>query len=891
MLVREDDSLLQLAKRWPQNRVLAQLNRAHECDSSALDDMVDAIGRDYALIASVGTAFVVAALNVRRKRRWRLAVSIGTAFAAAYVVCDLSENRLLVDLLRGFDAGTFTASEVPAALRWVAAVKLGAFVAAAPLLLASLAMAIDHLLYGIEADTGVGGDRWGRAARFVNRWYNRITKPGTNMKGTRPSPFVTTTNAAETVGICSSGGGVRSAAFNLGALQAFPTAERDKVRWITAVSGGSYMAAAWVRNGATAWERHSPRESHLRRNASYLAPGFGGKLWALARFLFGFALNLGLVILALGAVFVPYGWGVDHLQEPRPLTGAGSILLPRGGCIERPDGTFALAAAGESVAVAAGAKVRLDPDAAPEISKAKTATQPTVAVTIDGQKVDVAVATVPDPVDAVPEPANPAEPSTTTTTTQPVLEADCGERVGDTSTNHVWPAPAPTTASPTNSDDVSAVPAATRNQLLRKGWKLRLDLAQAVTLEAGAVDGCVERSPPCEKLAVVDVQQGARLVAAPEATLVLAKDAVAVQRELVARCGRTHCERWDGHRALTIAFGVVAGLALLAGVAIVLTRLEGQIAVAAERWARSLVVIALLVGIFGHLMPLLVSWSEAQRHTLEADLLPTASAGSGAILVALFLRLASFAGSNDSAAEPAGKITSLLKSTARKLQPLLIRAATYVAGPLLLCTIAVLFAADAATDTWRPSQLTMWLGLVGVVAITLAVGDLNEWSLHPFYRERLKSAFAADPVSLKCNADKLSDLPTKPELIVCAAANIADARLTAPGRPVTSWVFSASAVGSPSLAALEGSEGTFDPLRLPMSLRHLDSLWTAVAVSGAAFSPAMGKMTRAERCSSRSETCVSGSGIQIRATSPTRLRTEGTTEPGTTTTTRVRGTS
>src|SRR5919106_3686452 len=104
-------------------------------------------------------------------------------------------------------------------------------------------------------------------------------------------------------GICCSGGGIRSAAFNLGALQALERApeaggpsELDRARWLSAVSGGSYLAAAWITGRdalarplpagvADAWSRQSPEEDHLRRNASYMAPGFVGKLRALNRFL------------------------------------------------------------------------------------------------------------------------------------------------------------------------------------------------------------------------------------------------------------------------------------------------------------------------------------------------------------------------------------------------------------------------------------------------------------------------------------------------------------------------------------------------------------------------------------------------------------------------------
>lgn len=48
------------------------------------------------------------------------------------------------------------------------------------------------------------------------------------------------------LGICCSGGGIRAAAFSLGAMQRMEGAGvMDRARWLTAVSGGSYAATAW----------------------------------------------------------------------------------------------------------------------------------------------------------------------------------------------------------------------------------------------------------------------------------------------------------------------------------------------------------------------------------------------------------------------------------------------------------------------------------------------------------------------------------------------------------------------------------------------------------------------------------------------------------------------
>ena len=51
----------------------------------------------------------------------------------------------------------------------------------------------------------------------------------------------------ERLGICCSGGGLRSASFNLGALQALRhEQELGKAKYIAAVSGGSYIAGSGV---------------------------------------------------------------------------------------------------------------------------------------------------------------------------------------------------------------------------------------------------------------------------------------------------------------------------------------------------------------------------------------------------------------------------------------------------------------------------------------------------------------------------------------------------------------------------------------------------------------------------------------------------------------------
>ena len=87
------------------------------------------------------------------------------------------------------------------------------------------------------------------------------------------------------LGISFSGGGIRSAAFCLGAYQALSRQGLfQRARYLSAVSGGSYIAGALtaaqgksdaeaLRGEAAPWSRRSPEEWYLRTHLSYLAPG------------------------------------------------------------------------------------------------------------------------------------------------------------------------------------------------------------------------------------------------------------------------------------------------------------------------------------------------------------------------------------------------------------------------------------------------------------------------------------------------------------------------------------------------------------------------------------------------------------------------------------------
>jgi patatin-like phospholipase len=210
----------------------------------------------------------------------------------------------------------------------------------------------------------------------------------------------------------------------------------------------------------------------------------------------------------------------------------------------------------------------------------------------------------------------------------------------------------------------------------------------------------------------------------------------------------------------------------------------------------------------------------------------------------------------------------------RAIWPRLLRALAGVAATVAVPLLAVAWAGAVtawavlhvdATITLLGAELrSVWVAF-GLGAVTVAAlyarGDLTSWSLHPFYRARLASVFAqrrggadgreavaldtyrqiprlqdAQPPATSPGAPA-GEKPPWPELVICAAANISDPGATPHGRRVSSFTFSSEAIGGPLVGYVPTGEyeGGIENLR--------SDVMTAVAVSGAALSPSMGKMT------------------------------------------------
>ena len=128
------------------------------------------------------------------------------------------------------------------------------------------------------------------------------------------------------VGISLSGGGVRAATYGLGALQALDEADLySGSRYLSAVSGGSYMAGAWTVARSHAdpddqswngepkpWADGSAEIAHFRSRLNYLRNRDGGLMGAIATLTLGLAVNVGSLFVLLWLVARHRGLALDH---------------------------------------------------------------------------------------------------------------------------------------------------------------------------------------------------------------------------------------------------------------------------------------------------------------------------------------------------------------------------------------------------------------------------------------------------------------------------------------------------------------------------------------------------------------------------------------------------
>ncbi len=187
----------------------------------------------------------------------------------------------------------------------------------------------------------------------------------------------------------------------------------------------------------------------------------------------------------------------------------------------------------------------------------------------------------------------------------------------------------------------------------------------------------------------------------------------------------------------------------------------------------------------------------------------------------------------------------------------IVAAAVVVPLLVLWALVSVVFGAleDGVTGTMSPfgafqmPERTAWLVVASLLALFWLISDQRAWSMHRFYKRRLHRAFGVQ----RTGSDEATEIPyeqpthfqpnPKPHFASCAVANLSDYAVVPPGLRSVPFTFDAVEIGSP--------EPRIGYMAMPEYRDRLDqtrvrdvTIPAAIAISGAAVSPAMGKQTR-----------------------------------------------
>jgi hypothetical protein len=343
----------------------------------------------------------------------------------------------------------------------------------------------------------------------------------------------------------------------------------------------------------------------------------------------------------------------------------------------------------------------------------------------------------------------------------------------------------------------------------------------------------------------------------------------------------------------------VLGLGLAFGLATLLPRWRKlKWAMFFAAWATRLLILSAVLASLLIALPYLVQWVREDHLGGTGEKGVGFGAGTLALLAGVAAQLGHLLTSSKTR-EGLGKARTLFTKLGKGLRLGIAYFAAALVGPLMLFAVFFLTVAAGMSEASGRGAVDpglIWSG-IGVLAAFLVVyffADLTTWSLHPFYKRRLSSVFALRRVKAEAALDPRGELydrveavlPANPEkdagiaverdydrtltlsdmamvggegeewptLLICAAANISDTNATPPGRRVTSFTFSAHTVGGPLVGAVPTKEieNAFEEPKKeereqsrPAKRRGRDlSLLAATAMSGAAISPSMGKMTR-----------------------------------------------
>lgn len=185
-------------------------------------------------------------------------------------------------------------------------------------------------------------------ARFADRTSRRSTsqkhdgelraRADTPSIRDRADPALSRGESSPTVGVCCSGGGIRAAAFAIGALAVLERrGVMKRARWLTAVSGGSYAATGWrlakighedpVAESVITWLESAPDGGTVGRHR-FLRNGPGGLGRAVIASIIYVLFN---VVIIASFVFI-FAWPLGRLVSSHAVAPAlrlGDGHLPR----------------------------------------------------------------------------------------------------------------------------------------------------------------------------------------------------------------------------------------------------------------------------------------------------------------------------------------------------------------------------------------------------------------------------------------------------------------------------------------------------------------------------------------------------------------------------------
>jgi hypothetical protein len=345
--------------------VRVELGQVRPTDPSALRD---ALLPDLGLIAGYGIALVLLsrlAISMAWTLTSRRLAQVGLLCSVAAVVADLFEDLFL--FLSKDSGWAYAAAGGASALKWSAVVPAGV-TAGIGLLLAGARLwgnrnsKLESLQAGLPIDACLPAAPLEpppedniplSPAPGSVRWRNGFRVPDSHNAATDPDK--------ESVAVCLSGGGIRSASVALGALQAMRSV-LSEADFVVSVSGGGFTAGAIAQALTRAEPEAAPErgrlvrtmqslrpappkrsevspdrrpehvlapgsalEDHIRRHASYLANTASKLLTALVLFARGL---LGSLFLLFGMAIV-VGIALANFYKHVPISGLSNFAAAR----------------------------------------------------------------------------------------------------------------------------------------------------------------------------------------------------------------------------------------------------------------------------------------------------------------------------------------------------------------------------------------------------------------------------------------------------------------------------------------------------------------------------------------------------------------------------------